>query len=138
MIELLLSIALSLGFQGEEVDETVRVIDSVVQNESETILDTKEEDEVLLTLWAARESGFHRCIAGDGGKALGILQLHHSSLSIACNRQLATEEWIRRAHASIQTCGDLTVIASGQCGRGKTLVQQRVAFARQLLKRAKK
>ena len=64
MIELLLSIALSLGFQGEEVDETVRVIDSVVQNESETILDTKEEDEVLLTLWAARESGFHRCIAG--------------------------------------------------------------------------
>ena len=48
---------------------------------------TKQGDAVLLSVYAAYESGMRICSSGDGGKSLGTFQLQGVSRAIAANRK---------------------------------------------------
>jgi hypothetical protein len=83
---------------------------------------------VLVAVWASNEdTRVRKCAVGDGGRALGPLQLQGSNLYTACDAHRAVREWLRRGSLSQAHCGGLEELASGSCGRGHRLVAARMA-----------
>lgn len=93
-------------------------------------------DAALMVLWAHRESAFLPCVRGDSGRSVGAWQLQN--YGPACDVTASAAEWLRRAEASVQLCGQnppderLAALASGSCDRGRALAATRVAEARAL------
>ena len=113
-------------------------VESDVEN---PITDSKENDLALGMTFAFHESAFRslengRCIAGDGGKALGPWQLQHVSPGIACIPATAARRWLEMAHESFKRCGSLPVdqrlaaLASGNCAHGTMVSADRMRDAR--------
>jgi hypothetical protein len=92
-----------------------------------------EEVAARLAVYAANEGGMDLSARGDGGSALGILQLHNVPESLAFNPLYAVPRWLRLAAWSEEFCGKkgnlprerLAALASGRCDRGRRLVHRR-------------
>ena len=90
-----------------------------------------------LVVFGAYESGFKRDARGDGGRAYGFLQLQHVSPWEAFDPRRAIDAWMVKAQYSIDHCGTLAAVASGNCRGGLRLVQFREDIARKISTMAK-
>lgn len=140
LIELVTAAALALApvdrAPAPDVDAALAGIAAAVDSdELPPLTGTREGDAVLVTAWAWHESRWRLCAPGDGGKAWGILQLQGTPMALACAPATAAGIWLSMAHAAIERCGDLSVLASGVCGRARGLVRRRIAQADALRRR---
>jgi hypothetical protein len=96
-------------------------------------------DVALMALYAVKESGVRRCAVGDGGRALGSLQLQGVPAALACDPASAARIWLGMAHASERSCADLdpdarlAQLVSGSCLRGRQLARSRLRETRAIL-----
>lgn len=117
---------------------------AVATDELPPITGTREGDAALEAVYAYRESGNKACPTTwvnpvDWGKSWGTWQLQKLARPLACNPVYAAAEWLRRAHASAESCSRLPVnerlaeLASGSCNYGRRLVRWRAETAARAL-----
>lgn len=124
MIKLLVAILLSHGAPAKNHAHARELAEAIAAEAPD------DEWARLTAVYAANEDmPMDACPAGDGGKALGPLQLQNASRRVACTPRLAVYEWLARARSSLQQCGTLAIVASGRCDRGTDLVAQRAREA---------
>jgi hypothetical protein len=84
-----------------------------------------------LAVYATLESGLNLKARGDRGHALGLLQLHNVTESLAFDPDQAIPWWLRLASQMQRLCAmnppreRLAGLASGRCNRGRKLVARR-------------
>jgi hypothetical protein len=103
------------------------------------------QDAALMATYAAFESANRKCAVGDGGKALGVWQLQHTSKIVACDPLKAALHWRAMARYSIKTCSAdgmpgkddwsvrLAILLSGDCKRGLAKTRSRAQIARSII-----
>ena len=95
---------------------------------------SNREEIVLGVVYAAFESGNHKCAHGDGGKSLGAWQMQRSPHSIACTPALAFAHFLNRAHRSMTHCGgSMAEYVSGNCDHGTVEAGKRAQLVARLL-----
>ena len=87
----------------------------------------------LGVVYAAFESNNRRCAEGDGGKSWGAWQQQGLSRDTACTPMRAFPMWLAMVKQSESACGDLALVASGSCDRGRDKVRRRNLLASGLL-----
>jgi hypothetical protein len=83
-----------------------------------------------LVVFGAYESGYYTRAVGDGGKSYGFLQLGNTPAWIAFDPGRAIDAWMVKAQYSLDHCGTLAAVASGNCTHGLALVRKREDIAR--------
>lgn len=95
---------------------------------------SSREETVLGVVYAAYESGNHKCAHGDGGKALGTWQMQRSPSAIACTPALAFSHFLARAHRSMAHCdGSMAEYVSGNCDHGTIKAGKRAELVARLM-----
>jgi len=143
LLTLLLAASLALAPHdrgpADEVQAVLAGIATAVDADTgEPLTGTREGDALLLLVWSHHESRWRVCPGGDGGKAWGPLQLQHTPRALVCAPAEAARIWLAMARAAVATCGDLTPIASGVCGRARGLVVRRMREAEGLQRRSER
>jgi hypothetical protein len=90
-----------------------------------------------LVVYGAYESGFKRDARGDSNRAYGFLQLQHVSPWEAFDPRRAIDAWMIKAQYSLDHCGTLAAVASGNCKGGVRLVRFREDVAQKVSMMAK-
>jgi hypothetical protein len=85
-----------------------------------------------LVVFGAYESGYYTRAVGDGGRSYGFLQLGNTSAWIAFDPRRAIDAWMVKAQYSLDHCGTLAAVASGNCQGGLQLVQFREDIAQKV------
>lgn len=121
---------------------------AVAADGEEPITGSKEGDLALGLRFAWDESNLRmvdsrgECLTGDGGKALGPLQLQHTPAALACAPAPAAKIWLAMAHGSARRCSTLeegarlAALASGNCDHGREVSRRRMRAARAALVQA--
>lgn len=131
--------------QPEAREIATAVAQAISIDEEEPITGSKSGDLALALVFVAGESMFRttdsmgKCLAGDGGRALGPFQLQHTPRELACATTTAARLWLMMAHASTRRCFGLkpeerlAALASGNCGAGRAISRARINAARMAL-----
>jgi hypothetical protein len=90
----------------------------------------------LATTFGLCEGGGSKSVVGDGGAAIGTMQLHaehwrgYGRDEVLADRVLQIELWILSLRDAVEACGSVEAalgrIASGKCGGAKKLVRRRM------------
>ena len=121
MLEVILSLALSLGFGGAVPRPILSAIEATAPD-----ADTAR----IMLVWGIRESSLRNSAVGDGGRSRCWLQIQGLGDLDELN---CAKAWIGTLRYAEQTCGSrraaLGSIASGHCGGAPKLVQRRLEKA---------
>ncbi len=127
-----------------QIDAGREVAIAISQVADGTVTGDAREDAAVMATFAAFESANHRCAAGDGGKALGVWQLQHTSRIVACDPLKAALHWRAIARYSVKMCAAdgmpgkddwsarLALVVSGDCRRGLAKTRERAMLARRV------
>jgi hypothetical protein len=112
---------------------------AIARNVDGSLLGSRRQDAYLIAIFGSYESALRKRMVGDGGKALGFLQLQYAGPEVAFNPDRAIGFWLATARRSMELCAHnapeerLAALASGRCDRGRRVVRRRMAVLEAIL-----